>query len=381
MVAVKKGRKPTDRDMIPYMSVWTELGVLEGLLCRGEKIVIPEGRHKDHDVELRDWVVDLGHSAHQGEDATKRQLRLRLWFPGMDKAVERRVRTCMPCQASIDSKARDPLKPTKAPEEPWSTLYADHWGPTQDGLHLLVVIDGLTRYPEVAVVNGTGADDNIRAFADIFSRHGVPKRLHSNNGAPFNGKGSHQLQQYLRNMGITHITNKSADDPEATGLVEAFMKHLKKIFHTSGVEWEDPYMRLSEYLMQHRATPHSTMKKSPAELLFGRKFNTRLPDLRANPAREREDIVEAKNVDKLAKERMKRQKDKGRYVREHNIGVGDLVIAKRKATKHESPYDPKPYKVYEVHGTQIKAMREDGKRKTRDSQKWKKVDVQPRRSY
>ena len=36
---------------------------------------------------------------------------------------------------------------------------------------------------------------------------------------------------------------------------------------------------------------------------------------------------------------------------------------------------------WEVHGTQIKAMREDGKRKTRDSQKWKKVDVQPRRSY
>ena len=81
MEAVKKGRKPTDRSMIPYMSVWKELGVLEGLLCRGEKIVIPEGRHKDHDVELRDWVVDLGHSAHQGGNTTKRQLRLRLWSP------------------------------------------------------------------------------------------------------------------------------------------------------------------------------------------------------------------------------------------------------------------------------------------------------------
>ena len=64
MEAVKKGRKPKDRSMTPYMSVWTELGVLEGLLCRGEKIVIPEGRHKDNDVELRDWVVDLRRSAH-----------------------------------------------------------------------------------------------------------------------------------------------------------------------------------------------------------------------------------------------------------------------------------------------------------------------------
>ena len=104
-------------------------------------------------------------------------------------------------------------------------------------------------------------------------------------------------------------------DPKATGLVEAFMKHLKKIFHTSGVEREDPYIRLNEYLMQHRATPHSTMEKSPAELLFGRRFNTRLPDLRTNPARERKDIIEAKKVDKLAKERMKHYKDKGRCKR------------------------------------------------------------------
>jgi hypothetical protein len=104
------------------------------------------------------------------------------------------------------------------------------------------------------------------------------------------GKDSHLLQQYLRNMGVTHITNKSAEDPEAKGLVEAFMKHLKKIFHTAGVEKEDPHLRLNEYLMQHRATPHSTMEKSPAELLFGRRFNTRLPDLRTNPARDRKDI-------------------------------------------------------------------------------------------
>ena len=51
-----------------------------------------------------------------------------------------------------------------------SRLYADHWGPTQDGLHILVVIDGHTRCPEVAVIKGTSADDNIQAFAEIFSR-------------------------------------------------------------------------------------------------------------------------------------------------------------------------------------------------------------------
>ena len=41
----------------------------------------------------------------------------------------------------------------------------------------------------------------------------MPARLHSDNGAPLNGKDSHQLQQYLRNMGVTRITNKSPEDP------------------------------------------------------------------------------------------------------------------------------------------------------------------------
>ena len=37
------------------------------------------------------------------------------------------------------------------------------------------------------------------------------------------------------------------------------MKHLKKIFHTACVEREDPFMKLNDYLMQFRATPHTTM--------------------------------------------------------------------------------------------------------------------------
>ena len=70
-------------------------------------------------------------------------------------------------------------------------------------------------------------------------------------GAPFNRKDSRLLQRYFTSMGIEHVTNKSTEDPEAKGLVEAFMCHLK-IFHMAGVK--DPYLRLSNYLMQFRAT-------------------------------------------------------------------------------------------------------------------------------
>ena len=69
-------------------------------------------------------------------------------------------------------------------------------------------------------------------------------------------------------------------------------------------------MKLNDYIMQFRATPYATMKECLAELLYGRSFNTKLPDLRPNLAKERRYIVEAKNGDKLAKEWMKKDKDK-----------------------------------------------------------------------
>ena len=52
--AMKAGKKPTDGDLVPYMAVWEKLAVIEELVCRGERLVIPEGRCTKHDVALRD---------------------------------------------------------------------------------------------------------------------------------------------------------------------------------------------------------------------------------------------------------------------------------------------------------------------------------------
>ena len=63
--------------------------------------MIPEDRVAGEETTVREWVVDLGHSAHQGVDATKRLLHLRLCFPGMDYKIERILGGYLPCQASV----------------------------------------------------------------------------------------------------------------------------------------------------------------------------------------------------------------------------------------------------------------------------------------
>ena len=144
----------------------------------------------------------------------------------------------------------------------------------------------MTKYPELEVVNGTSAHDNILAIDNIFTRQGFPDILYTDNGPPFNGGKDHILQKYIRQEGIRHKPTESADDPEANGLAEAFMKHAKKVWHTSIISNKDPTLQLHKHLKMYRAAPHPTTGKSPAELLFARKFRTKLPDIRTNPVRQ-----------------------------------------------------------------------------------------------
>ena len=97
--------------------------------------------------------------------------------------------------------------------------------------------------------------------------------------------------------------------------------------------------------MQHMATPYPTTKKYPAELLFNRKFVTKLPDLRTNPAKGRADIKEAREEDRKAKEKMKEHKFDSNRAKDQVNKVGYQVLLKRKTTKHDSIYNPEAYNV------------------------------------
>ena len=251
-----------------------------------------------------------------------------------------------------------PLVPTEPPSEIWKDLAADHWGPTPEGKYLLVLIDKLSRYPEVMVVNSTSAEANIEAFDTIFSRHGYCENLTSDNGPPFNGNEYHLLQQYFHWAGIKHNPTDSAEDPEANGLAEAFMKHLAKIWHTAYIEHLNPIAEMNKHLQMVRATPHPTTGKSPAELMYGRQFRTRIPERYIQTDNSRSQSIEmAKDKDREVKSKQKYYKDKKPYVKSHTIAIGDTVLLSQKKTKLTPPYDPEPYCVTEIHGHQITATR------------------------
>ena len=53
--------------------------------------------------------MELGHDGFpQGLAVAKRFIKTRLWIPGMDDRVERRVGACLECQASTKVSRMDP---------------------------------------------------------------------------------------------------------------------------------------------------------------------------------------------------------------------------------------------------------------------------------
>ena len=361
-------KKHVDKTKIPpsYKRVIDELCITNGMLFKGDQMVIPNAYRGQRKVQ--DHILDMAHQGHADTSSMKRLLRTRVWFPGMDNAIHKTVGKCLACQASTPQVRRDPLIPSEPPLQPWESLGADHWGPTPDGKYILVVIDMLSKYPEVLYTDSTSADENIEILDNIMSRNDYCRNLRTDNGPPWN---SHAMKTYLKWAGINHQPTVSAEDPEANGLAESFMKHLKKIYHTSIVEGKNPRAEINHHLRMFRSTPHPSTGQAPGEIHFNRPFNNRLTRYPVTVS-DRTDISNARKQDQIAKQRQKFYKDQKSNVKHHNICVGDQVLLKQKSTKMKPPYDPYPYKVTEIHGHQITAIR-DHTEKTRDSSRWKKV--------
>ena len=69
-----------------YLAVGGELSAVGKLVLRGTLIVIQK--------QLRCQVLELAQEGHPGIVAMKQRLRTKVWWPGIDKEVERAWKTC-----------------------------------------------------------------------------------------------------------------------------------------------------------------------------------------------------------------------------------------------------------------------------------------------
>ena len=321
------------------------------IILRGTRIVVPE--------ILQQRVIDLAHEGHQGIAKTKSLLREKVWFAGIDGAVERKVKSCMPCQVTTPETTREPLQMSPLPEGPWKEVSVD-FKELSGGGYLLVVYDDYSRYPVVEVITSVSSKTVIPRLNKIFAEFGIPETVRSDNGPPFNSK---EFGEFSQRIGFTH-RRVTPLWPRANGEVERFMRTLKKTIEAAKVEQRPWKEELCELLRNYRATPHCTTRKAPATVLFNRPIRTKLPDVPTDKV----DPASIGRNDAQGKANMKKHAD-------NSFSEGDKVIVKRDPPTKKSapPYDPDPYVITQRKGTMITAKKK-GKEITRNSSFFKPVD-------
>ena len=152
------------------------------------------------------------------------------------------------------------------------------------------------------------------------------------------------------------------------------MSSMVKIAHASIAEGKHPKEEILKFLLNYRNTPHSATGVTPASLMMNRDIKTKLPSIRRPLTTAHH--IQAQQKDAAAKTKQKEYADRHRRAKEREYKVGDKVLIHQKKTTTKPPYDPDPYTVTQIKGTQITSTRR-GQQMTRNVDKLKILRDRP----
>ena len=124
------------------------------------------------------------------------------------------------------------------------------------------------------------------------------------------------------------------------------MKRIR-IAHASGRDWKEGLLK---YLAVHLSTPNATTGASPPELLYPRKFRTKLPELDSLAP----DDLEARDKDCEKKGKGNVYADMKRQACENDMKVGDSILVKQeKENKFSTTFHPRPFMLVQKNGNSV----------------------------
>ncbi|XP_013928944.1 PREDICTED: vomeronasal type-2 receptor 26-like [Thamnophis sirtalis] len=133
--------------------------------------------------------------------------------------------------------------------------------------------DALSKWVELFPMCSTTSGTTIQILEAIFTTHGIPDVLVSDNGPQFT---SDTFQQYLASLGIRHA-QMAPYHPAGNGMAERAVRSAKEtLARLSHLPWP---ARLQAYLRAQHSTPCQASGRCPSEILMGRWLRTTLDRL------------------------------------------------------------------------------------------------------
>ena len=180
-------------ELKPFFLRSTELTSEDHVLLWGFRVVVPS--------KLCSLVLDLLHDTHIGVVRMKGLAHSRVWWPGIDKDIERNCAQCVQCSQHSKDPPKSPLSVWDFPSKPWQRLHIDYAGPFF-GSMWLVWIDAFSKYGGVERVKSATGFSTVQKLNEVFSFFGNPEQIVSDNGTLFT---SQELGEFCKVNGIPHI--------------------------------------------------------------------------------------------------------------------------------------------------------------------------------
>jgi transposase InsO family protein len=254
-----ESQKDVPDDLKPYFNVRDQLATRDGVIYKGEKVVVPKSLQSDY--------LSCIHMGHTGVESTKRRARDILFWPGMNEDIEKFVRACSVCNSCKPHQQREPMKMHDVPERPWSLVATDlfQW----NGTDYMVATDSFSGWFEINELNSTSSRIVIEKLKEHFARFGVPDVLYSDNGPQYS---SEEFRKFSREWGFHHVTS-SPYYAQSNGLAERAVRSAKELLEKCKKDGTD----INLALLNQRNTPRDEVLGSPAQRLMSRRLKSTIP--------------------------------------------------------------------------------------------------------
>lgn len=148
-VAIQEGW-PEEKKECPvrirdYWACRSELTVVDGIVFKGSKFVIP--------INIRKEMLRKIHKGHLGEEKCKRRAREVMYWPIMNLDISQLTSACKLCLTFTPRQQAEPILPHPVTSRPYYKIGADLFD--CEGKSYIVLTDYYSNYPEVATLQST----------------------------------------------------------------------------------------------------------------------------------------------------------------------------------------------------------------------------------